>query len=72
MAKFAKGNGGGAHDIDFIEDYLISRSLIRNDRLKNKRSTKLYRELQFQGFINSDPGHPGLSAIELRNVLGGT
>jgi len=66
--RFAHRSTGNS-DIEFLENYLIGRALVRNDGLMNKQNTRLLREIKFQGFMNSDPGHPGSAAIELREIL---
>lgn len=62
-----RGNSGPA--IAFLETYLIGIALRANPDLLNKRDTKLYREVEMPGFLNSSVGNPGTSASSLRQSL---
>ena len=57
-------------EANFVEQFLISRALSKNNDLMNKRDTKLLRELKVPGVLNSPPGNPGGKATLLRSVLG--
>ena len=58
--RLYRGSSGPA--IDFLETYLIGLALRANKDLLNKSDTKLYREVVFPGFLNSNPGNPGEGA----------
>jgi len=64
---FSKASSGQA--IDFVETYLIGLGLRANRQLRNKKDTKLYREVILPGFLNSGRGKHGLAANELKKTF---
>ena len=61
--------GTGTTSTDFLEKHLISLGIQANPELQNSRDTKLYRELQLRGILNSDGGKPDKATAELRLAL---
>lgn len=72
ISRLTKGGGfykgSGALSTNFLERHLISLALQANTELLNKKDTKLYRELQLRGILNSE-GKRNQSAKELRLAL---
>lgn len=58
-----------SNSIAFVETYLIGFGLWANEELLNKRDTKLYREIELPGFLNSKTGKPGKSSNELQRTF---
>ncbi len=58
--------GSSATSTNFVERHLISLGLQSNSDLLNKRDTKLYREVQLHGILNSDRGKLDEAAKALR------
>jgi len=56
--------------IRFLETLLIGMAIRRNPRLKNTKDTTFLRTLSVRGLLNSDKGHPGGGAIDLKGTLG--
>jgi len=67
--KFSKPTGGSYHDVDFLESMLIGKALEKNPDLLNVRKTKLLRDMQVPGVINSPLGPPTLPERELKKAL---
>ena len=68
--KFTKPAPQGHKDIDYLEKYLIGKSLMRNPDLLNVKDTKIRANIVVPGVINSPPGNPGAAAKSLQIVLG--
>jgi hypothetical protein len=66
--RFYKGTS--PKSIKFLETYLIGLGLRVNADLRNRRETKLYREMVVPGFLNSTPGDPGAPARSLKASFG--
>ncbi len=56
-------------DVEFLEEYFIGAALKVNPDLRNKRDTKLYREIELPGFFNFRTTNPGNSARSLKATL---
>ena len=74
IPRLAKGGGlyRGNSDvaINFLEKHLISLGLRANENLQNKRDTRLYRDVQLKGVLNSDSRAPDSATKELKCALG--
>ena len=62
--RFFRGTASRA--IDFVETYLIGFALWANPDLLNKRDTKLYREIEIPGFLNTKRGTVGAATRALK------
>jgi hypothetical protein len=67
---FAKPSSNGHADIEALEDVLIGIAYSRNRNLLNIRGTSFLRDAIIPGVMNSPPGNPGASALELKRLLG--
>jgi hypothetical protein len=56
--------------VPYLETMLIGICMRRNAELRNKRDTKLLKELRVRGLFNANLGHPGRSAVRLKAALG--
>jgi hypothetical protein len=69
ISRLTKGGafykGGSSISINFLERHLISLGLQANYDLLNKKDTKLYREVQLHGVLNSEGGRRDKAAAEL-------
>jgi len=76
IAKYTPGNkrvnptGNKHRDIQFLETMLISKCVARNDELYNVRDTKLLREMQVPGLLNTPQGKLASSVSEFRGLIG--
>ena len=57
-------------EADFVEQQLIQYALVKNPELINVKNTKLPRQIQIPGFLNSPKGRPSKGAEQLRLTLG--
>jgi hypothetical protein len=62
-------SGSGAIATNFLDRHLISLGLQVNPDLLNKKDTKLYREVQLRGILNSEGTRPDQAAKALRLAL---
>ncbi|MGO9768178.1 MAG: hypothetical protein ACLPSW_01225 [Roseiarcus sp.] len=61
--------GNGATPTSFLENHLIHLGIQANPELQNKKNTKLFREVQLPGILNSSVGQPSGATTELRRAL---
>lgn len=62
---------GNIHrDIKFLERLLISNCLKRNPDVLNSRDTKLLREMEVPGLMNSPKGKAPASVQDFKNLIG--
>lgn len=77
VAKYTQGDkivsptGGEHRDIQFLESMLISSCLARNIELCNLRDTKLLREMEVPGLLNTPQGRTGPSVSDFKALIGG-
>lgn len=65
------GPTGSRHrDIEFLEAMLISSCLRRNKDLRNKKDTKLLKEMVVPGLLNTPKGKEPLSTVSFRLLIG--
>jgi len=70
--RYSKKSGADSSpSIDFLEDWLIEQSLMRNDKLINSKRTMLVRKLEVYGLLNAGPGEETKSSRQLKDVLYG-
>ena len=68
--NFASPSERGHGDIGALENILIGMALARNAELVNLRGTKMLREMNVPGVLNSKPGQGSAASVrELRKVL---
>ena len=68
--KFSKKGVNGHRDIRFLESLLISTCLQKNSELLNIKSTKLLRELEVPGLINSPKGRIKNEIKDFQRLIG--
>jgi hypothetical protein len=68
---FSSPSENGHRDIQLLEQLLIGSAIIRNPELRNIKDTKLLREMNVPGFLNSEQGQGRADAVQaLRQALG--
>ena len=69
--KFKKPAGTDVKrpEISALESILIGMGIAKNPNLLNVRGTKMLREIEVIGFLNSDRRQGGATAAELRKLL---
>lgn len=68
--NFSLPSKNGHKDIEFLETMLIGQGVSRNPELLNIKGTKLLRELNVPGIINSKKGQTSSHAVqELRGIF---
>jgi hypothetical protein len=70
--KFAKISDNGHNDIQALENLLIGLGLARNPEIKNIKGTKIYKEMQVPGIINTKPGQARSAAVQNLKAVFGT
>lgn len=68
--KFVKSGVGKHDDISFLENLLIGAALERNDKLLNKRQTKMLLSIQVPGFLNSPKGKRNKATTAFAQLFG--
>lgn len=69
--RFATPSKSGYKDIQALEKLLIGQAIKRNPDVMNIKDTKILRELNVPGIINSEQGQGRASAVQaLRQSLG--
>lgn len=68
--RFARRSINGHRDISILENMLISACLQRNSDLLNIKSTKMLRELEVPGLINSPRGRNNQTVVEFQKLIG--
>lgn len=69
--KFASPSENGHRDIELLEQLLIGSAIIRNPDLRNIKDTKLLREMNVPGFLNSERGQGRADSVQaMRQALG--
>lgn len=69
--KFARPSKNGHRDIRMLEKLLIGSAISRNSDLRNVRDTKLLREMNVPGILNSEQGQGRADSVQaLRLSLG--
>jgi len=69
--RFAAPSDNGHRDIRLLEKLLIGTAIVRNPDLLNIRDTKLLREMNVPGFLNSEQGQGRAQSVQvLRSSLG--
>lgn len=69
-SNFTEPGKNGHKDIDFLENMLIGQGVGRNPELLNIKGTKLLRELNVPGIINTKKGQASAHAVqELRKIF---
>lgn len=69
--RFSKPSVNGYRDIADLELLLIGAALERNDHLLNKSATKVLREIEVPGFINSPNGCGNQSSVKaFKKIIG--
>ena len=68
---FCSPGKNGYHDIEFLENMLIGLGVNRNPELANIKGTKLLRELNVPGIINTQKGQGSAHAVqEIQKIFG--
>lgn len=67
--KLIQPTGGEHKDIQFVESFLITSCLNKNNDLSNIRDTKMLRELCLYGAINTPQGKQSNAILEFKNLL---
>lgn len=68
--NFAQPSKNGHKDIEFLESMLIGQGVNRNPELLNIKGTKMLRELNVPGIINTKKGQARALAVqELRKIF---
>lgn len=62
--RFAKPTSRGHRDIQMLESLLIGTALTKNPQLRNVKGTKLLREMNVPGFLNSGQGQGRPVAVQ--------
>jgi hypothetical protein len=69
--RFSKPTTRGHKDIRLLENLLIGSALGRNPRLQNVKGTRLLREMQVPGILNTGPGQARATSVQLlKRALG--
>ena len=69
--RFVKPTSRGHADIRMLESMLIGSALSRNPDLQNVRGTKLLKEMNVPGFLNSRQGQARASVVqEFKGAIG--
>jgi len=69
--RFARPSINGHKDIRLLENLLIGVALRRNPNLQNVRGTKLLREMNVPGVLNSRQGQARAARVQsLKRILG--
>lgn len=68
--KLLNPTGNGHRDIKFLERLLISHCLQRNPCVSNARDTKLLREMEVPGLLNTPVGMSYSSVSDFKNLIG--
>lgn len=69
--NFCLPGKNGHQDIEFLEKMLIGLGISRNPNLSNIKGTKLLKELNVPGIINTKKGQGSSKAVqEIKSVLG--
>jgi hypothetical protein len=68
--KLCRPTLGKDRSIRFLESNLIGIALRKNKQLKNLKDTKLVREIEVPGILNSSAGRPHTVASNLKEALG--
>lgn len=69
--RFSRPSSQGHRDIEFLENFLIGLALRRNPNLLNLRGTKLLREINVPGVLNTKQGQArSVSVQNLKEALG--
>lgn len=68
--KFSKPTRVGYSDINFLETMLIGMALEKNPSLLNIKKTKLLRQMEVPGIVNSPQAAPTIPVRRLKNALG--
>jgi hypothetical protein len=69
--RFAQPTKRGHADVRMLENLLIGAALRRNEELQNVKGTKLLREMNVPGFLNSRRGQGRASMVQkFRDVMG--
>ncbi len=62
--NFAKPGANGHKDIEFLENILIGLGINRNPEIMNIKGTKLLKELNVPGIINTKKGQANAHAVQ--------
>jgi len=69
--NFSQPSINGHYDIEFLEKMLIGMGINRNSDLMNIKGTKLLRELNIPGIINTKKGQGRADVVrDLRDIFG--
>ena len=68
--KFSKPTKSGYRDIEFLETILIGYALEKNPELANVKKTKLLRDMEVPGILNSPQARPTNAVQDLKSALG--
>jgi hypothetical protein len=69
--NFCSPSKSGYLDVEFLENMLIGLGIRRNPDLVNIKGTKLLRELNVPGIINTKQGQGRADAVqEVRRIFG--
>jgi len=70
-SRFARPSVNGHRDIQFLENMLIGIALRRNPELQNIRGTKMLREMNVPGILNTHRGQARWGPVQnAKHVLG--
>jgi hypothetical protein len=67
--RAAKPSATGHADICFLETFLIALAIAKNPLLRNVQMTKMLRNLQVPGLLNSRIGQPRAPVAKLKKAL---
>jgi len=67
--RFAKPSVNGRSDIRFLETLLIATAIEKNPKLMNVQKTKMLRNMEVPGLINSPQARPTRSVALLKDAL---
>ncbi|MBI5968770.1 MAG: hypothetical protein HY882_13075 [Deltaproteobacteria bacterium] len=68
--KYASPSENGHRDIQLLEQLLIGSAIIRNPDLRNIKNTRLLRNMNVPGFLNSEQGQGRATSVQkLRQAL---
>jgi hypothetical protein len=68
--NFSKPTKHGYRDIEFLETILIGYALEANPKLANIKKTKLLRDMEVPGIMNSPQARPTSAVQDLKGALG--
>lgn len=69
--SFAMPSSNGHADIRALEGMLIGAAILRNPKLRNIKGTKLFREMNVPGFLNTRRGQARAGSVQrFKKIMG--